>query len=119
MTSNQAALPLGAVELFPLSPSAGLGLSEIEKLNFVTKKRHTPTTTKEKSYPWKLMVQNSKKDISKVKDKLESLFNMFWFDIDGSYILNWNAKRYIDKFLPIEREWETLSKKNAKENSNP
>ena len=89
MTSNQATLPLGAVELFPQSPSAGLGLSEIEKLNFVTKKRHTPTTTKQKSYPWKLTVQNSKKDISKVKDKLP--FNVYWFDIDGSYISNWNA----------------------------
>lgn len=116
MTSNQAPLPLGAVELFPLSPSAGLGLSEIEKLSFVTKKRHTPTTSKQKSYPWKLMV---KKDISKVKDKLQSPFNVFWFDIAGSYILNWNPKRSIDKFLPLEREWETLSKKNAKENSNP
>ena len=82
MMSNRAALPLGAVELFPQSPSAGLGLSEIEKLNFVTKKRHTPTTTKKESYRWKLMVQNSKKDISKVKDKLP--FNVLWFDIDGS-----------------------------------
>ena len=118
MMSNQAALPLGAVELFPQSPSAGLGLSEIEKLNFVTKKRHTPTTSKQKSYPWKLIIQNSKKDISKVKDKLQSPFNVFWFDIDGSYILNWNAKRSIDKFLPLDRGWETSSKKNAKENSN-
>ena len=84
MMSNRAALPLGAVELFPQSPSAGLGLSEIEKLNFVTKKRHTPTTLKQKSYPWKLIIQNSKKDISKVKDKLQSPFNVFWFDIDGS-----------------------------------
>lgn len=56
-----------------------------------------------------------KKDISKVKDKLQSPFNVFF----GSYILNWNPKRSIDKFLPLEREWETLSKKNAKENSNP